>query len=219
MQLLMGNKNYSSWSLRAWLVLQKSGLSFSEVLLDLSDFAAFKQQILAYSAMGTVPCLIDDELCIGDSLAIAEYIAEINPSVWPQDKKIRALARSVSAEMHAGFHHIRKTMPMNIRQQRQIELTTQCQIQIDRVQSIWQSCFDLKAKKNIQAGWLFGDFSVADAMFVPIVLRFNTYGIKVSPSCALYMKKVMQDEDVQRWCEAAKIEPSYMPQADVGVLR
>ncbi|MDJ0568416.1 MAG: glutathione S-transferase family protein [Pleurocapsa sp. MO_192.B19] len=213
-KLVIGNKNYSSWSLRAWLILTKLGIEFEEVLVPLfSD--GYKEELLRYSPTGKVPAYLEDKLVIWDTLAIAEYLAEQHPVLWPREVEKRAQARSISAEMHSGFFSLREEMPMNCRATaRRVHLTEGLTNDIKRIQAIWATC----RKDNYQAGsWLFGSFTIADAMFAPVVFRFNTYGVECSSIAAEYMNFVLNDSDVQKWYKAAKHEPEVIETVEVGI--
>ncbi|WP_036485793.1 glutathione S-transferase family protein [Myxosarcina sp. GI1] len=212
-KLVIGNKNYSSWSLRAWLMLSKLEI-FEEVLVPLST-AGSKERLLSYSPTGKVPVYLEDDLVIWDTIAIAEYLAEKYPQLLPRDTKQRARARSISAEMHSGFFALRENMPMNCRAtDRRVELTPELTSDIDRVRAIWTEC----RNDNAAAGsWLFGSFSMADAMFAPVVFRFNTYGVECDRLETEYMQTVLQDSDVQQWYEAAVKEPEVIEEEEVGM--
>lgn len=213
-QLVIGNKNYSSWSLRAWLVLAKLGIEFEEVKISLFR-EGYKKQLLGYSPAGKVPVYLEDDLIIWDSLAIAEYLAEQHPTLLPRNIKQRAQARSLAAEMHSGFLALRSQMPMNCRAtERRVELTDGLADDIKRVQAIWTTC----RNSNSQLGsWLFGDFSIVDAMYAPVVFRFNTYGVECDPIATEYMNTVLNDADIKRWLEAAKNEPEVIEEEEVGI--
>jgi glutathione S-transferase len=213
-RLIIGNKNYSSWSFRAWLMLAKLGIDFEEVSVALfSD--GFKERLLHYSPAGQVPVYLDGELVIWDSLAIAEYLAEHSPQLWPSDIKRRTYARSVVAEMHSGFFALRETMPMNCRAtDRRVQQTDALAADIQRIQAMWTEC----RRRNSEEGpWLFGVFSIADAMYAPVVSRFHTYGVVCDASAAEYMKSVLDDIDVKRWYEAARHEAEVIEHAEVGL--
>lgn len=201
--LVIGNKNYSSWSFRAWLMLAKLGIDFEEVFVPLfSD--GFKERLYRYSPAGQVPVYLDGELVIWDSLAIAEYLAEHSPQLWPSDMKQRAHARSIAAEMHAGFFALCEAMPMNCRATgRRVQQTDALAADIRRIQALWTEC---RSRNNEQGPWLFGVFSIADAMYAPVVSRFHTYGVSCDADAAEYMKTVLDDRDVKRWYEAASHE-------------
>lgn len=214
--LVMGNKNYSSWSLRAWLGLRKAGVEFEERLLPL-DTPQFYEQIKRLSPAGLVPALRDQDLCVWDSLAILEYVNErwAEHRLLPADASKRALARSVSAEMHSGFALLRQTMPMNCRAiGRRVESNLALEAEIKRVVEIWEDC---RALANGEGDWLLGDFSIADAMFVPVALRFNTYGVALGGQAALYLQAVLQDPDVIDWMAAASAEEAVVTADEAGV--
>ena len=204
--LVIGNKNYSSWSLRPWLAMKQAGVVFNEtnVALGLPDSS---EKILRYSPSGRVPCLIDGELTVFDSLAICEYVNErhAGATLWPRDLKMRAQARSVVAEMHSGFAALRTHMPMDIRSQHtdkgKIALKrTDVATDIERIHSVWSECL-------AQGGpMLFGSFSIADAFYAPVVTRFATYGVKLSPLLAAYSESVLALPAMQQWTAAAKAE-------------
>jgi glutathione S-transferase len=213
-QLVIGNKNYSSWSLRAWLILAKLGIEFQEICVSLCQ-EGYQAEIRRYSPAGKVPVYLEDELIIWDSLAIAEYFAEQYPELLPSDIKQRAKARSLAAEMHSGFFALRSQMPMNCRAiNRKVELTSELAQDIQRIQDIWTSC----RNQNTQTGsWLFGDFTIVDAMYAPVVFRFNTYGVECQPVAAEYLSWVLEDPDIKRWHEAAKNETEVIQAEEVGI--
>jgi glutathione S-transferase len=213
-QLVIGNKNYSSWSLRAWLILVKLGIEFEEICVSLFTEGS-QTEIQRYSPAGKVPVYLEEDLTIWDSLAIAENFAEQYPELLPNDTKQKALARSVAAEMHSGFFALRSQMPMNCRAtKRKVELTSELTQDIQRIQAIWTSC----RNQNTQAGsWLFGDFTIVDAMYAPVVFRFNTYGVECPPVAAEYMSWVLDDPDIKRWNEAAKNETEVIQAGEVGI--
>ena len=213
-QLIIGNKNYSSWSLRAWLILAKSGIEYKEIRVPL-NVAGYQEQLLKYSPTAKVPVYIEDDLVIWDSLAIAEYFAERYSNLMPQDFKQRAMMRSLAAEMHSGFISLRSLMPMNCRaKNRRVEFTKGLTNDIKRVQAIWNSC----KNQNSQPGyWLLGNFTIVDAMYAPVVFRFKTYGVQCDPIATEYMNWVLQDPDIQRWYEAAKNETEIIEEEEVGM--
>ena len=213
-QLIIDNKNYSSWSLRPWLLLRKLGVSFEEtqVLLQSEDF---KTQAMQYSPAAKVPVLLDGGLAIWDSLAIAEYLAEQFPQAWPKDKAARAFARSICAEIHSGFMTLRSKMPMNCRATgREVVGDEALQKDIERIQAIWNEC---RQRYGHAGPWLFGEFTIADAMFAPVVFRFNTYGINVQGLADEYLQTVLQDADVQAWLHAAQQEQAVIMGYEVGL--
>lgn len=215
MQLIIGNKNYSSWSLRAWLMAAKSNLSFDEVLLPL-DTEEFYREIKKYNPASKVPTLIDDNVVVWDSLAICEYINDnyLDGSALPKNKKSKALARSISSEMHSGFTALRNELPMNIRATRKVELSENALSDIKRVDEIWAEQI-----KNIDPDgcWLFGDWSIADIMFAPVVLRFKTYQIELSPMATKYMDFVLKDPVLNQWISDALKETLIVDMDEAGI--
>jgi glutathione S-transferase len=206
MKLVIGNKNYSSWSMRPWLALRAKDIPFEEVFIPLYTGEADKQRILDLSGAGKVPILVDGEITIWDSLAIIEYVAERFPDkrLWPEDPAHRAHARSISAEMHSGFAALRNECGMNLhRPIRAIALSNDARANISRIQEIWTEC---RARYGTSGPFLFGAFSAADAMFAPVVHRFRTYAIAVSPKVQAYMDTMMALPAFREWTEAALAE-------------
>ena len=214
-KLIIGNKNYSSWSLRAWFLLKEADIDFDEHRIPL-DTEETKRQIAEFSPAGRVPVLLLDDLAVWDTLAIAETVAERWPEkkLWPGDATARAHARSVSAEMHAGFDVLRNQMPMNCRAMgRRVPLPDELTRDIDRIFDIWSDCH----RRYGDAGaWLFGDFTVADAMYAPVVLRFRTYGINLPDSAGHYADRVLQSEAMQEWLLACETETEVIEHEEVG---
>ena len=212
--LVIGNKNYSSWSLRPWILLKHLGLEFQEQLIPLYQ-AGSREEMMKWGPSGKVPMLHRGELRIWDSLAICEYIVEVAGRGWPKDPEARAVARSVSAEMHSGFSNLRNQWPMNARaQNRRVPMTPAVQADIDRIEAIWADC--RKRFGTSGSPWLFGEYSVADAMYAPVVLRFNTYGSQFLDSTRSYMKAVMEDPLLLEWLEAGKGETWRIEASEVG---
>ena len=196
--LVIGNKNYSSWSLRPWLLMKEFNIEFNEMRVALyTDDTTEKLSL--YQSDHKVPILLDGDLQIWDSLAILEYVSEkyAQSNAWPADSDARAVARSISAEMHSGFMHIRNDMPMNCRAAySHIKISSAVTTEIKRIESIWQTC---RSKYANQGQWLFGQYSIADAMFAPIVLRFNSYGVKLKGLAQQYMTNVLQQPHIIQW--------------------
>jgi glutathione S-transferase len=195
--LVIGNKNYSSWSMRPWVALTAFGIPFNEVkvLLDKPDTAA---RIAEYSGAGRVPVLIAGEMTIWDSLAICEYIAEQFPDLhmWPSDVAARAMARSVTAEMHSGFTGLRSAMSMNLKARLPGRgRTADAQGDIGRICEIWEECLSRFGHHE----YLFGAFSIADAFYAPVVMRFKTYGVSLAPALQAYCERVENHPAVARW--------------------
>jgi glutathione S-transferase len=209
--LLIGSKNYSSWSLRPWLFLRKVGFKFREQLVyfDESDYQA---QIAALSPSRRVPLLIDEGVKIWDSIAICEYAAEAADFGLPRDRTARAQARSAAAEMHSGFQTLRNECPMNVRaRDRRVSVTPQLQADIARIDEIWSGC---RQAYGAGGGWLFGDFSIADAMFAPVFFRFQSYGARLSPPSQAYLSYALQDPNLRDWQDAASKEGHPLPDVD-----
>jgi glutathione S-transferase len=211
--LVIGNKNLSSWSLRPWLVLKHFGVPFQEVKLAL-DTPAFQRDIVKYSPTRRVPLLIDGELKIWDSLAIAEYLNEqVQGRAWPADAGARALARAISAEMHSGFAALRTHWPMKAVGEASVTLPGEGIMDVGRVQQLWHDCRSQYAQRG---PWLFGEYSIADAMYAPVVLRFNTYGAQLSETARWYMAAVIEDPALQEWLRAAQGEPWTIESSEIG---
>lgn len=196
--LVIGNKELSSWSLRPWLVLKHYGVPFSEIRLPL-DTPEFFARIVQYSGAQRVPVLIEGDLHIWDSLAIVEYVNEkVGGRAWPADSSLRAHARAVSAEMHSGFQALRQTWPMHTTGSNpHVPLPPQGRADVARVQAIWDDC---RARYAARGPWLFGEFSIADAMYAPVVLRFNHYGATgLTASSQAYMQQWLQNALMREW--------------------
>ena len=212
-KLVIGNKNYSTWSFRAWWVLKQTGLPFEEVRVPLyAD--GHREKLQAYAPTGMAPVLIEDDFAIWDSLAICEYLAEAHSALWPKDTKARARARSLSAEMHSGFQGIRGTLHMNCRaENRSVPIAHEVEAEIRRVESIIEEC----RHANRDAGpWLFGDFSIADAMFAPLLFSMATYQVKNGDVVNAYHQTVMQDASVRTWFAAAREESETITLCETG---
>jgi len=209
--LVIGNKNYSSWSLRAWLALKVGGVAFEERRISL-DRPQTKAEIRAFSPSGKVPCLIDGELAVWDSLAICETANEryAGGSLWPEDADLRAQARAVTAEMHAGFAPLRTHMPMDIRSRHRVrgaEAQQRADVAADvtRIRAIWTDCL---ARSG--GPLLFGDFSIADAFYAPVVTRFRSYGVALSGRLDAYADALLALPEMQAWVEAAQAETEVL---------
>ena len=214
MLLVIGNKNYSSWSLRPWLLLRHLGIEFEERRLALNT-PDFDQRIGQYSKARRVPVLVHDDLHVWDSLAICEYVAELYPHLgaWPDDRAMRARARSVSAEMHSGFAALRASMPMNCR--RKVEgfvPSSEAEVDIDRVHTIWEEC---RARAPAGGPFLFGRFSIADAMFAPVASRFATYGVNASEEAAAYASALLDLPAMREWAQAGAQESEVIDSEEV----
>lgn len=212
--LVIGNKNYSSWSLRAWLMLQHAQVDFDEMRIPLFVLG-YKEKLLACSPAGKVPVYREGDLLVWDTLAIGEYLYETHPSLWPVQREARARARSVSAEMHSGFVPLRKSMPMNVRARgRQVATSIELEADIARIKTIWR---ELRAQYADAGPWLFGSYSIADAMYAPVVFRFLTYGVSEPGALDEYMQTVSRDPLVQVWLRAAEAEQEVVATSEVGI--
>jgi glutathione S-transferase len=213
--LVIGNKNYSSWSLRPWLLLRELGIPFQELRIALYTPEG-REALARYSPAGRVPVLRVGATVIWDSLAICEHAAELDSQrrAWPEDATARAVARSVCAEMHSGFAALRQALPMNCRASgRRVSISEPVARDIARIQEIWRGC---RSEFGRSGPWLFGHFSIADAMYAPVALRFATYGIECDPVGAAFVREVCAHPAVQEWVAAARAEPEVIPDYELG---
>lgn len=204
--LVIGNKNYSSWSMRGWLAVEQAGLDVEEVVVPL-DMPSTHADIIAYSPSGLVPALIRGDEVVWDSLAIAETAAERAPhaGLWPADPVARSRARAVSAEMHSGFRALRAELPMNIRANKPGRTwSADVTADIERIVGLWSDC---RARFGSSGPFLFGDWCVADSFYAPVVTRFHTYAVPVDAATAAYMESVRAWPAVAKFSEAAAAEP------------
>ena len=209
--LVIGNKNYSSWSLRPWLFLRYHDIDFNEVRIPLY-VPESKATLLSYSPAGRVPVLVDGDLRIWESLATLEYLAERFPATaaWPVERAARAHARSIAAEMHAGFAALRKTCGMNLRRRYAFEaLPAEVEADADRVRTIWTEC---RERHRGEGPFLFGPFSIADAMYAPVVWRFDGYSLPIEGLARGYVDHMLALPAMQAWREAALAEVEVLPQ-------
>jgi glutathione S-transferase len=214
--LVIGNKNYSSWSMRPWLALKACNIAFDEVSVRLYTGDADKQHILKFSRSGKVPVLVDGDVTIWDSLAIIEYIAERFPEarLWPEDRAMRAHARSVSAEMHSGFAALRNECGMNLHRPAGAKaLSPDARADIARIQESWAEC---RGRYGKLGPYLFGAFSGADAMYAPVVHRFRTYAIEATPAVRDYMETMMVLPAFQEWTRAGLAETLVIEKFEAG---
>jgi glutathione S-transferase len=211
MKLIIGNKNYSSWSLRPWIAMKVAGIPFDERVISLND-PQFKRTVMAISPAGKVPALADGEVHVWESLAILEYLAEKFPDadLWPAEPRARTHARVICAEMHAGFVPLRRECPMNFwRPVKQRELGPEAAANVKRIDAMWTQC---RSRFGSGGPFLFGAFGAADAMYAPVVSRFATYAVDVEPSARAYMEAVMGLAAWQEWKAAALKEPWVLPE-------
>lgn len=205
LQLIIGNKAYSSWSLRPWLLMRHAGIEFTEVRLPLYT-TSWDETIGKYSPTGKVPVLVDGSVTVWESLAICEYLADKFPDrgLWPAASETRAVARAISAEMHSGFVGLRTEMPMNMRRRIPDKIRTSAvTAEIGRVVSIWN---DIRSRFGDGGPYLFGDFSIADAMYAPIVSRFATYAVELDGTAARYADTILKLPALRDWYAEAQLE-------------
>ena len=214
--LVIGNKNYSSWSLRPWLLLKTCGIAFHEIRIQLyqqhSKAAIHLHAPAGRAPYGKVPILHDGDVWVWDSLAICEYVAERWPDKagWPKDLATRARARAISAEMHSGFGTLRSEMPMNCRRARApVTQAAALQSEIDRVVEIWTS---RRASVAANGPFLFGEFGIADAMYAPVALRFSIYAVALPPPAHAYAETVLALPAMREWIAQARTETEVLPQ-------
>jgi len=212
--LVIGNKNYSSWSFRPWLAMKVAGIAFDETVIPLYE-AGSKERILQHSPAGKVPVLIDGDVHVWESLAIMDYLAESVPQagLWPADRTARAHARAISAEMHAGFAPLRRHCPMNMwRKVNARAVPAEVADNVRRIEAMWTDC---RGRFGRSGAFLFGAFGAADAMYAPVVSRLHTYGIEVGPVARGYMQAVMALPAWAEWRAAALKEPWILPDDEV----
>jgi glutathione S-transferase len=214
LRLIVGNKNYSSWSMRPWIAMKVAGIAFTEEVISLNA-PDFKERVSEISGAGKVPALDDNGVHVWDSLAILEYLAERFPDarLWPSDAAARAHARAISSEMHSGFVPLRRACPMNMwRPVKKRDLAEDAMANVRRIGSMWQQC-----REGYGAGgpFLFGAFGAADAMYAPVVSRFHTYDVAVNTSARVYMDAVMALPAWAEWYAAALKEPWVLPEDEV----
>jgi glutathione S-transferase len=217
MQLYIGNKNYSSWSLRAWVLLRQPGIHFEEILLHLDKQAdsPFKRTLAGLSPAGRVPVLVDDGFTVWDTLAIAEYVAESFPQhrLWPADRRARARARSLCAEMHSGFSALRSLCPMNIELAmpelgpKLVAAEPALKSDLARIDSMWET--ELRAHGG---PFLFGSFTVADAFYAPVCARIQTYRLPVGDAARAYVQHILALPAMRQWCDDARAEHDFLPE-------
>ena len=213
--LHIGNKNYSSWSLRPWLLMTQTGIDFEEVKLRLgwTPDSAFKRRLLELAPTGRVPLLVDDGFAVWDSLAIVEYLAEQHPGkrIWPSDPRQRARARSLCAEMHSGFSALRERFPMNIEASlaeigaQGVQQSSAVKADLERIEAMWR-------QQLVQGGgpFLFGAFSAADAFFAPVCARIRTYVLPVEADTLAYVQRIFDLPSMQAWCTEARAEHDFI---------
>jgi glutathione S-transferase len=214
LKLIIGNKNYSSWSLRPWIAMKVAGIAFDEEVISL-DAKDFKARVTKISGIGKVPALADGNVQVWESLAILEYLAEKYPHtrLWPAEPAARALARAIAAEMHAGFVPLRRHLPMNMwRPVTPRKLTPEVEANVGRIEAMWTDC---RMRYGAGGAFLFGSFGAVDAMYAPVVSRLHTYAVEVGAVARGYMEAVMALPAWGEWQAAALTEPWVLPEDEV----
>ncbi len=213
--LLISSRNYSSWSLRGFLLTRLSGLPFTPQAVSPDD-PGIRAELLMRSSSIRVPCLLHDGVSVWDTLAIAEYLNELRPDagMLPTDRAARARCRSISGEMHSGFSALRSSLPMNLRGHRpKHRIWSSARADIDTIADIWRACLS-----TWHGPWLFGEApTIADAMYAPVVTRFRTYDVTVDRVCKAYCEQIMAWPDMQEWIEDAKVEPEQIDELEVDM--
>lgn len=214
MHLTLGNKNYSSWSLRPWLLLKHFDIGFTEDVVPLCTTTT-QQTLMSLSGSSKVPVLKDKAITVWDSLAICEHINDhyLNGKGWPEVSTMRSLARSYASEMHSGFTNLRNEMPMNCRAKGiKIKMTQGLENDIQRINELWS----IENGSNRSEGWLFGEFSIVDCMFAPVAFRFETYGVSLNETATIYKNKLLQHTAMQEWLAQSNVEPYVIQKAELG---
>ncbi len=214
MKLIIGNRAYSSWSFRGWLACKHSGLEFEELVVPLfgEEWEKRREGDEFAPSLGKVPILWENDCVVWDSLAIIEFLVDRvgREKFWPADESARGMARSMAAEMHSSFAHLRRELPMNVRRNfGQVDLTPEVEAEIIRILNLWAQA---RARFGGSGDYLFGSWCAADIMFAPVVTRFVTYGVRVPPFAAAYMETVLHRADVVEWIELAQDEPWVIEQ-------
>jgi glutathione S-transferase len=212
--LIVGNPNYSSWSMRGWLLLKLASVPFDVTTIDLYGRTSRAEVRRLGGQSGRVPLLRHGDLAVWETLAIAEYLYESFPAIWPAAPAARARARSVSAEMFSGLHALREAMPVNLRaRHRRVPMTPGLSADVARVEEIWTACLDAWS-----GPWLFGDYSAADVFFAPVATRFETYGIDPDGVAGAYLPRLLAHPHVVEWQALAGLDTSTLPQFEVGAV-
>ena len=212
MQLYIANQNYSSWSLRAWLILAQYELDAEVIKLTLFT-DEFYRALEKVTPTAKVPVLVDGEIVVWESLAILEYVNEayLEGKAWPTSASERAKARAIASEMHAGFGYLRNEMPMNCRAKRKVHLSAGALKDVARIDQLWS-----QQMTDYPEGFLFGDWSIADAMYAPVALRFETYGIELSDQAKTYQQRLLQSPAMQLWLAQASTETDIVEEDEAG---
>ena len=216
MQLIIGNQNYSSWSMRPWVAMTHFGLPFETTKIEL-DTPFFAAQIKQYTSASTVPVLMTDQGTVTNSLSILETLADRHPQMWPSHLSLKIMARNAVSRMHSGFFALRNEMPMNCRaNQRSITITPACRRDIDQVQDLWAQCITAASQQGQNQGYLLGEFCIADAFFAPVVVRLRGYKVSVNEATQAYMDILLATPAVMAWMAAGVEESTILQHDEVG---
>jgi glutathione S-transferase len=210
--LTISSKNYSSWSLRGWLLCRMAGLDFEEKPVATDDAGA-RQELLLLSSSVLVPRLVHGDVTVWDTLAIGEYLAEIAPEsgILPTDRAVRAHCRAVSGEMHSGFYNLRSALPMNLKARHEnFKIFSGARPDVERIRTIWSECLE-----KYGGPYLFGSLSLADAMYAPVCTRFRTYGVSLDPALSAYCERIFEWPLMQEWTAGAQAEPDEIVELEV----
>jgi glutathione S-transferase len=213
--LYIGNKNYSTWSLRAWVLMKTAGIPFREQRLALYESGS-SARIHAHSPSSKVPCLHDGPVVVWDSMAIAEYLAERHPGLWPADSAARAWSRSAAAEMHAGFSNLRNEFGMNLRVRETRVPSSVVAAEIGRISEIWR---EGRERFGVGGDFLCGSFGIVDAFYCPVAFRFQSYGVALSEECAAYQRHLIALPAMQEWIADAVRESEHIAQFDAPAVQ
>jgi len=216
MHLIIGNQNYSSWSMRPWVAMTHFGIAFKETKVELFT-PSFAEQIGQHSSAKTVPVLIIQNGTATDSLSILETLADTHPQMWPSDVALKIMARNAVSRMHSGFFALRGEMPMNCRaNQRLLAITPACRSDIDKVEALWAECMSMAAHAGHNQGYLLGEFSIADAFFAPVVVRLRGYKVTVNAATQAYMDTMLATPAVMAWIAAGVEETTTLQEDEAG---
>jgi glutathione S-transferase len=216
MHLIIGNQNYSSWSMRPWVAMTHFGITFKETKVQLFT-PTFAEQISHYSSANTVPVLMTENGTATDSLSILETLADSYPQMWPNDVALKIMARNAVSRMHSGFFALRGEMPMNCRaNQRLLDITPACRNDIDKVEALWAQCMSAAAQAGRKQGYLLGEFSIADAFFAPVVVRLRGYKVAVNAATQAYIDTMLATPAVMAWIAAGVEETTILQEDEAG---
>jgi glutathione S-transferase len=216
MHLIIGNQNYSSWSMRPWVAMTHFGITFKETKVQLFT-PTFAEQISHYSSANTVPVLMTENGTATDSLSILETLADSYPQMWPNDVALKIMARNAVSRMHSGFFALRGEMPMNCRaNQRLLDITPACRNDIDKVEALWAQCMSTAAQAGRKQGYLLGEFSIADAFFAPVVVRLRGYKVAVNAATQAYIDTMLSTPAVMAWIAAGVEETTILQEDEAG---